>query len=166
MNVEQQGPNECMLATIAALAGAALDDVREEGNRQAAAYGYESWNGMYAATFHGPTYWQEVVARVCARFDSTSATGWLVSRPVAWPAMSASIPEGDTTIHSLSSRLRSLPATGRGAVRVRYGQRLHIMPYENGMLTDPQTLWCGTLADWRRSSRWHVVSITHQKGAS
>ena len=135
MNVERQGHFECFLATIAALSDTSLAATRAralaltvEVNGEPIPWADLAWRDIDAWLTVADT-----LARECGlSYDKTAfyvATGSLDS---------------------------TLPTRGRGTVRVKHDSVSHIMPWEDGLVWDPenpeigQTLdtWCSAHPGW------------------
>ena len=130
LNVERQGRNECMLATIAALQGRPLSQVRAEACRAAQV---DKWNEAIQFCAHD-AYWRAVerVAGpdlypiVCCRYAAT-----MVPTAGEW----------------------AIPNSGRGVIVVTFFPLTsHIMPWENGLIYDPMDPHPVTLEDWLRGN--------------
>lgn len=138
MKVELQGPNECMLATIAALADVPLATVRARALRLT---GGASW--YVVASYYPRLYW--------------AAARWLaeeygvVAAVALKPLVAGAHPP---------RRWRRLPA-GRGSIIFRFGKRYHICPFADGLIYDPMTPETPqTLAEYRqRYPRCRVVTV-------
>ncbi len=141
MRVERQGDMECALVTIAALTELPLDDVRVEARDE--------------ARRQRKDFYKHSVLSAVARTIDPSGRLLDVLGFRGWA--------GDTgSVRRLSSRIRCLPAIGRGAVRFRFRSRSrrdvgHIMPWENGRLFNPETADTlpegETLAAFRQKAR-------------
>jgi hypothetical protein len=125
--VERQGRHECMLATIAALSGRTLAEIREQACYRARVRKWESMTrGKNAYRF-----WSFVTA-FAAEYNPDLATavadaGLEVVNQGVMDAFKREVQDA-----------KHIPATGRGAVKVcgrRWGQA-HIMPFENGLIHD------------------------------
>ena len=119
MKVEKQEDQECMLATIAALADRSLAEVR------ALACGYarvKTWN----ATLRGPKYWKTV--RYLVR--TLKVTGVPTERE--WGAQRSS---RMLAVLTASTPALVLPPTGRGSVTFKTRKGVsHICAFEDGRL--------------------------------
>ena len=117
MKVEPQGPNECMLATIAALANVPLAEVRERALKYAKAT-------CWADVVYTKQYWKTVHAlrRAYKAPVPTRATFY------RWHN-SATVCGADVSL------------SGRGSVVVKADAytRYHIMPFEDGHVYDTST---------------------------
>lgn len=126
MRVEPQGPKECMLASIGALVGAPLAEVR------ACAMFHANRNKKW---YQNAIIWEDVcsfpalywgcIASVCYSFD--------LDPSVCLPNIAA-------------SRRNYLPNIGKGLISITYTKKPmfgvakeigHVAPYENGQIWDP-----------------------------
>ena len=128
LKVEQQGTNECMLATIAALLGRPLDQVRAEACRAARV---DKWGDLIYPHHQTERYWQTV--------ERVAGPGLY---PIVYCRDGTMVPSGEKTI----------PNVGRGVVVVIYDDppAAHIMPWANGVIYDPIDPHPVTLEDWLR----------------
>jgi hypothetical protein len=154
MKVERQGPEECMLSTVAALAGKSLVEIRKEACQAA---GVTRWVDSLAPgqTFR---YWDGV------------------DHLLSHYGLKGLIPRWHSDLHppSTTSLLRpSLPKCGRGSIMVELGGRRplnHIAPWENGRVYDPNDPKVGRtlpeylkfLASWDNQDV-NILSITCDK---
>lgn len=123
MRVEQQGKDECMLATIAALKGVPLAEVRSK----ALIMGKIS---KWTILVRRPLAFWKVTKALCLEYD-----------------IPFDIVEYRALINQPSSgynNLLEIPNKGKGVVTVRifgidddYCYLQHIMPFENGLVYDP-----------------------------
>ena len=130
MNVEQQGRNECMLATIAALQRRPLDHVRVDACRAARV---DKWGDLFDPHFQIERYWQAV--------EHVAGPGLY---PIVACRYAGAVPSGD-----------KIPDVGRGVVVVTFNDSAasHIMPWESGLLYDPMDPYPHPIAlqDWLRA---------------
>lgn len=125
MRVEQQGRNECMLATIAALSDRPLAEVRS-----------------YACGLGGVRVWSRIF-NTRARTRTGKPTFWAVINKTAThfggdPLMKTVYGLGISGL--VGAVHRDLPATGRGVVRLKRKSGRgsgHIIPFENGLVYEP-----------------------------
>ena len=144
MNVERQGHSECFLVTIAALSDTSLAATRaraleltEKITSEPIPWADLAWRNIDA-------WWTvaETLSHECGlTYDKTAfyvATGGLDS---------------------------TLPARGRGTVQVRHDSISHIMPWEDGLVWDPENPVSGvTLEDWLSAhSGWTVYDVQTQR---
>lgn len=131
MHVERQGTCECLLATVAALSDRPLSTVR----KLAQEYSGEAW-----------TYTWTSPSRVTATMDYLCET--------------LGLPPIDSSCDVDTGTEWTLPATGRGYVRVYIIGAGHIMPWENGQVCDPMDPVWMTLDEWLRGNPgWSVRTI-------
>lgn len=123
MKVELQGPNECSLATIAALVNEPLGRIRELA--LAIANQDKKW-WQYATT------WDNVQNSMVLSFGVLSCICDFVNLDIGVILGSPKFRQN-----------KELPSLGRGAVAIKYKNtnppRGHIAPYENGLIYDPQS---------------------------
>lgn len=135
MVVERQGTGECALSTMAALAGRSLAEVRAVAQQEAARCGRAF-------------YWNRVLVRVAREVGGEHLAALLGIR-AGYEATTTS------AVKRLSSRIRRLPATGRGVARFRFrGARIgHVCPWQDGLIYDPEAPEAPkTLAEWRAAN--------------
>ncbi len=129
MKVEQQGYNECLLATIAALSNTPLKTVRKYACERA---GYEHWSQMIDNVDAG-TYW--IYAKDIAYLFG-GPDMWALIGPAGSHVPGSSVSELDTY------GMRKLPDKGRGTITFkskRRGVRIsHIAPWKDGLIYDPE----------------------------
>lgn len=131
MKVERQRDHECLLATMAALSGARLEDVRATACRLA---GVENWveiRGNLAV------FW-DVAEQVAMALGGANL--WSMVGP--GHTVRGMVP-GATVTRLNIRNMRRLPAKGRGTVSFRRRQRggkvtSHIMPWKDGIIYDPE----------------------------
>jgi hypothetical protein len=130
MKVERQGENECMLATLAALSGQPLAIVRRLALGHA---GADCWARMLRER---DRYWTAV--------DATAAD---LRMERFLDAVKAALREAQSDREARSDALAvlagnappSLPAVGRGAVLAVSPRTGHIMPWQDGLVFDPES---------------------------
>lgn len=140
--VERQGESECMLATIAALTGRTLAEIRSVACYRA---GVRKWSSMT----RGPKryqYWATV--RQMASEYSADLVAAVAEH--GYPVAERGVTES-----------AHVPAVGRGTVKTQRMDRrvAHIMPFENGLIHDPteadpnkgmtESEWLAANPDWR-----------------
>ena len=125
LNVERQGPSECMLATIAALQGRPLAQVRAEACRAARV---DKWDDLIYPP-RTETYWQAIER---------------VAGPDLYPIVHCRY--AATTVPTAGEW--AIPNSGRGVIVVTFRDTSHIMPWENGLIYDPMDPHPVTLQDW------------------
>lgn len=121
MKVEHQGHNECMLATLAALAEVPLSEVRE-----------------LACTVAEKKTWAEFCAAVISQGDV--AVYWqVVNYLIRYYNLPLNLVNLESNnIYMGEGDFDRVPATGRGTILVALGGgSYHIMPWENGKVYDP-----------------------------
>lgn len=152
MKVELQRDHECLLATMAALSGARLEDVRATACRLA---GIETWTEIRGKT----TLFWDVAEQVAMALGGVNL--WSM---VGRGAARGEVP-GATVTRVETYNMRRLPVKGRGTVsfrRTRRGGKVtsHIMPWNDGMIHDPENPDTPmTLSEYRRRDRRFKLSI-------
>lgn len=150
MRVELQRDHECLLATMAALSGASLEDVRVKACCLA---GIEHW-----AEIRGKRdlFWS-VVEQVAMALGGVNLWSMVGTNRGGVPG---------ATVHTLViHNMRKLPAKGRGTVSFRRRQRggkvtSHIMPWKDGIIHDPEDPDTPmTLAEYRRRDRRFKLAV-------
>jgi hypothetical protein len=155
MKVERQGIEECMLATVAALAGESLLTIRTEA---CSAAGVTRWADTFKPGQSG-RYWDGITAVVDKYHLRPLITLWETDKPGAGKRF-----DGRWV----------LPAKGKGAINLKWQEAshrwcYHIAPWENGLIYDPNDPKCGqTLPNYlvrleRRVLHVTVLSITSDR---
>lgn len=152
MKVELQRDHECLLATMAALSGARLEDVRATACRLA---GVENWVEIRGNT---AVFW-DVAEQVAMALGGENL--WSM---VGRGAIRGTVP-GATVTRLDIYNMRRLPVKGRGTVsfrrRSRSGKRTsHIMPWQDGLIHDPEDPDTPrTLSEYRRLDRRFKLAV-------
>jgi hypothetical protein len=128
MKVELQGTNECMLVTMAALAGRSLSETRTLACKAA---GVSRWTDAFKA---GQSFrYQDGVNAVRKAYRLTNLVPKFVPEP---------------------PKVWRLPKSGRGSISISHGSLFtfaHVAPYSNGLIYDPNDPTVGrTLRQWLR----------------
>lgn len=130
MKVEKQGHNECVLATIAALTEAPLQDVRNTACKLAGV-APDDWSSLLGDV---NKFW-EAVEDVSMRFGGVNM--WAMVGP-----MGRTMVLGSTVKRLDVHGMRKLPDKGRGTITVKSTKRgtkiSHVMPWKNGIIYDPE----------------------------
>jgi hypothetical protein len=153
MKVPRQEHQECMLATLAALSNVDVGTVKSLAFYHA---NVTSWSDLfientgYASQEQSDRFWYAV--RMTCR-DLGLSTSCICKR--------------DDLINPGSSEINSIPKIGRGSLSVRFENNAHIVPWENGLIYDPERWHDGsgeTLAQFiaRHKSVGHkTINIVH-----
>ena len=124
MKVEKQGSDECVLATIAALADRPLAEIRQLACKVA---GVKVW----AHAVQTPSYWR-AIKYLCNRFGG--------NLKYHFTSYKYGDPPPGASVEVLSNDIIDLPEKGKGTVIIwrTKGKRIsHIMPWSNGKVCDP-----------------------------
>jgi len=127
MHVEKQGPQECVLATIAALTDRPLSEIRQRADTLTQTKSKEYQN--FVSSKRDLNLYREVLTQLCKEIG--------IEPPYSYKHIGMLIREAPT------GRREALQ--GKGAIFVVIkdwpGEGLsHLMPYENGVITDPANL--------------------------
>lgn len=136
-NPQTQGYGECMLATIATLAGVDLAEVRDRSLDLAEV---EIWHHLLKTGTEG--FWSAVTSLIII-YDLRGLI----------PMMQESVGE-----------VSHLPSRGYGSIMVVNGPYRHIMPWKDRYVYDTQNhpVIAQTLSEWlEEHPKWEVESITH-----
>lgn len=114
VRVEKQGKNECMLATMAALADVPLARVRK---RACALAGVRQWRPYSMDRFWGVVAMVADELGIMGMVPTTVIFQWELSRPCGRPTL-----------------------RGKGSILVVFpSNESHIMPYEDGLIYNPNS---------------------------
>lgn len=153
--IEQQGPQECILATIAALAAVPLAEVREMALTAARRFrpGVKVWSD----TFGKFGCYRRVVEHVAIQYHLLAVVDHCAA-------------DGEGAL-PLSNKARKLPAIGRGVIRFhkknsKRGAQGHICPWQDGLIYDPAPAEPkgDTLAEYRVRNFHLRVTFIRQEG--
>ena len=134
MLVEKQGVDECMLATIAALAGRTLDETRRIACKAARV---RKWHSLFNHGNRHDLYRAGVLA-VCREYDPSGRLLRLVGRkPSGWSYSAVSMPADENGVKVVMRGSMELPLGYHGSITIGRPGVSHICPWRDGKVYDP-----------------------------